>query len=226
MVKLRGNRVLNVAVGVALVVGTVAASGQQLQQRPRYLIHEGDQITVHFPLTPEFDQLVAVQPDGYVVMNVGGNAKLAGLDQDQATALIREHAMVRLKDPEVHLVMTDFQHPYFVVAGEVNNPNRYDLRENITALQAVMFAGGSKVTGKDSQVIYIHLAASGNPLVRVLNMKHKNARTAAETPILQSGDIVFVPRTHITDLAQWTNIISPIVGYATPVTAIATTAHY
>jgi len=223
MDKLNGNRALRVA--AALLGFAVAASGQQLHQRDRYIIHGGDQITVHFPLTPEFDQLVTVQPDGFVVINVGGNAKLAGLDLDQATDLIREHATVRLKDPEVHLVMTDFQHPYFVVAGEVNNPNRYDLRENITALQAVMFAGGSKVSGKESQVVYIHDAASGSPLVRVLNMKHKNARTAAEDPILQSGDIVFVPRTHLTDLAQWTNIISPIVGYASPATAVVATAH-
>lgn len=182
-------------------------------------------MSVHFPLTPEFDQQVTIQPDGYVILTVGGESKVAGLDVEQATTLIRDHASVRLKDPEVHLVLTDFQHPYFVVAGEVNNPNRYELREPLTALQAVMFAGGTRVSGKDTQIIYIHDAASPRPEVRSLNMRHINSKLLSENPSIQPGDIIFVPRSHLTNLQQWTNIITPIAGYASPAATIAATAH-
>ncbi len=207
------------------VIACSVMSAQQLQTRPRYKLLAGDQVAVHFPLTPEFDQQVTLEPDGYVVLTAGGEAKLGGLTLDEATGVIKKHASVRLNDPEVHLVLLDFQHPYFVVAGEVNSPNRYDLREEITALQAVMMAGGIRISGKQQQVLLVHGAASGNPTVRLLNMKHLTSKTVGENPIIASGDIVFVPRNRITNLQQWTSIITPFAGYASPAANIAATVH-
>ena len=40
-----------------------------------------------------------------------------------------------------------------MVAGEVEHPGKFDLRENTTALQAVMLAGGFKDSARDTQVI-------------------------------------------------------------------------
>ncbi len=214
-----------IILALAGVIACGVLSAQQLQLRSRYKLLPGDQIAVHFPLTPEFDQQVALEPDGYVVLNAGGEAKLGGLTLADATEVIKKQASIRLNNPEVHLVLMDFQHPYFVVAGEVNSPNRYDLREDITALQAVMMAGGIRISGKQEQVLLVHGAASGSPTVRQLNMKHLNSKSVSENPIIASGDIVFVPRNRITNLQQWTSIITPFAGYASPAANIAATVH-
>jgi polysaccharide export outer membrane protein len=182
----------------------------------RYTIHLGDQLAVHYPLSPEFDQQVTVQPDGFVTLTLGGEAKLVGLTLTEATALINQHATKRLKDPNAQLVLTDFQHPYFVVAGEVNSPNRYELREDLTAFQGLMIAGGTRISGKSTQVILIHDPSSPNPTVRILNLKHLTASTLSDNPRLASGDIVFVPRNRITNIQQVTNLITPFAAYAEP----------
>jgi len=215
---------LKVSVAIlSLVCAASMAFAQQLEHRYRYKLHPGDQIAVHFPLTPEYDQQVTLEPDGFVVLNAGGESKLTGLTLEQATDLIKQHATVRLNAPEVHLTLIDFQHPYFVVAGEVNSPNRYDLREDITVLQAVMIAGGVKVSGKQNQVLLVHGAATSQPTVRSINLKHINAKTLGENPVVEPGDLVFVPRNHITNLQQWTSVISPLAAYMGPTATIAAT---
>ncbi len=205
---------------LALALATVFACGllsaQQLQTRPRYQLHSGDQIAVHYPLTPEFDQQITIQPDGYVVLTMGGEAKVAGLTLGEATDLIKKNATVRLMDPEVHLALMDFQHPYFVVAGEVNAPNRYELREDTTALQALMLAGGARISSKPRQVLLIHGAATGQPTVRTLDMRHINSKFLAENPLLVAGDIVYVPRNTITNVQQWATLFAPFTSTVAP----------
>jgi len=217
--------IVKVTLALTSALFSVFCSPLVAQQRPmlpdvRYKLHLGDQLTVHYPLSPEFDQQVTVQPDGFVTLTLGGEAKLAGLTLAEATALINEHATKRLKDPNAQLVLTDFQHPYFVVAGEVNSPNRYELREDLTAFQGLMIAGGTRISGKSTQVILIHDPSSAKPTVRILDLKHLTAATLSDNPRLSSGDIVFVPRNRITNAQQITDLITPFAGYASAATVV------
>ena len=41
------------------------------ERYPRYKIGAGDQFDVTFDLSPEFNQTVTVQPDGYVTLQIG-----------------------------------------------------------------------------------------------------------------------------------------------------------
>ena len=144
----------------------------QLQQRERYHIHEGDQILVEFTYTPEFNQTVTVQPDGFVSLRVGGDVRVAGRTLDEVKSLIEKSASVRLNDPVVALTLTDFQHPYFVVAGEALAPMKYELREHLTVLQGLMLAGGIRQTGKEKQVVLIHGLGTADQQISLLDLKH------------------------------------------------------
>lgn len=188
-------RSLTLLLAVAtLLVGSLSA--QTLKQRSSYKLHPGDQMTVQFTYTPELNQPVTVQPDGYIVLPITGQVPVGGHSVDEATRMIEKQAAEHLKDPEVALVLTDFQKPYIIVSGQVNSPMRYDMREPTTALKAVMLAGGIKSTGKEKQVIVFHDMSGSSPQVRVLNLKKVNDPSIFEHDMeLSSGDVVYVPRT-------------------------------
>jgi polysaccharide export outer membrane protein len=190
---------------VALMLALVAPS-QVLKQRSTYKIHPGDQMTIQFTYTPDLNQAVTVQPDGYIVLPVTGQVQVGGHSVDEAIQMIQKQAASHLKDPEVAIVLTDFQKPYFIVAGQVNAPLRYEMREPTTALKAVMLAGGIKSSGKEKQVIVFHDMDSSSPQVRVLNLKDvKKADIFEHDMELSSGDIVYIPRTtmdHVEDIAK------------------------
>ena len=97
-----------------------------LQPRARYALRAGDAVTLDYRYTPEFNQTVTLQPDGYVDPALIGSVHAAGLTLDQLHDLVVDRARTRLKDPEFTLSLKEFERPYFAVAGEVEHPGRMD----------------------------------------------------------------------------------------------------
>ena len=187
---------------------------QQLQPRDRYLLHSGDQLTIEYTFTPEFNNTATVHPDGFLTLKVGKDVNVAGKSLAEAKDLIEKSASARLKDPEVTLTLMDFQHPYFVVAGEAVAPLKYDLRDDLTVLQGLMMAGGTKQTGKEKQIVLIHGANSPSPEIHVLNLKEVQSQKIFEHDMpLQSGDIIFVPRSKLTRAIQIMSLINSPATY-------------
>src|SRR5436305_421850 len=90
----------------------LAQSGTFAERDPRYRLQPTDVVEVHYRYTPEFDQTVTVQPDGFVNLQIVGDLKLQGLTLDQVKAALLQKASLRLKDPEITLVLKDFEKPY------------------------------------------------------------------------------------------------------------------
>src|SRR5436190_11234760 len=119
----------------------------------RYRLQPGDVLEVQYRYSPEFNQTVTVQPDGYVSLEIGGDLKVAGLTIEETRELILRKASTRLQDPVANIILKEFQKPYFVIAGEVMLPGKIEMRERVTALQAIMLAGGMKEGARSSQVV-------------------------------------------------------------------------
>jgi polysaccharide export outer membrane protein len=181
------------AVALLMLVLT-SADAQQLKTRPQYQIQPGDVMEVHYRYTPEYDQTVTVQPDGYITLNLVGNVKVSQATVAEARTAIIKQASERLNQPEVSITLKDFQKPYFVVAGQVASPGKFDMRENTTALQAVMLAGGFKDSAKASKIVLFRKINSDTAEVKVLDLKKINKTSALERDIaLQNGDMLLVP---------------------------------
>ncbi len=188
---------------------------QQLQQRSRYQLHPGDQLTVEYPYTPEYNGPVTVQPDGYISVRIGKDVMVAGKTLEEAKAAIEQGAAERLQNPVVVLTLTDFLKPYFVVAGEAFAPLKYEMRENMTVLQGLMQSGGIKITGKEKQVVLIHGLGTSSPDVHILDLKHVESKKILEQDMaLNSGDIIFIPRNKITKAQQVLTLVGSFGGYA------------
>jgi len=77
----------------------ISHADEHLHQRQRYVLHSSDVITLDYRYTPEFNQTVTVQPDGYVTLNVVGDVKIAGLTLDEARDQIIKLASNQLNHP-------------------------------------------------------------------------------------------------------------------------------
>ena len=83
------------------------------------------------------------------------------------------------------------------------------MRERVTALQAVMLAGGMKETAKSSQVVVYHAINSEYAEVNLLNLKDIRRTSDLENDLtLQAGDMVFVPRDKISKVERFMRIAS------------------
>jgi polysaccharide biosynthesis/export protein len=175
----------------------------------RYRLQPGDVFEVQYRYSPEFNQTVTVQPDGYVSLEIGGDLKVAGLTIEQTRAAILRKAATRLQDPVATIVLKEFQRPYVVVAGEVGQPGKIEMRERVTAIQAIMLAGGMKESAKSSQIIVFRKINSDFAEVRVLNLKSIRRTSDLENDLtLQPGDMVFVPRDRISKIERFMRLAS------------------
>jgi polysaccharide biosynthesis/export protein len=143
-----------------IATGAMAGRGQTLQQRyPRYAIQRQDVLLVTFPLTPEFNQTVTVQPDGYVNLQDAGSLHVQGLTVPEMVAVLQNAYTHVLHNPAINVDLVDFQKPYFTVSGQVGKPGQYELRADITVAEALAVAGGMTPTAK-TQVFLFHRSST------------------------------------------------------------------
>jgi polysaccharide export outer membrane protein len=204
------------AVALLAMMPTVVVRAQDLRPprlatvtENRYRLQPGDVFEVQYRYSPEFNQTVTVQPDGYVSLEIGGDLKVAGFTIEQTRQAILRQAGKRLQDPVATIVLKEFQRPYFVVAGEVATPGKIEMRERVTAIQAIMLAGGMKETAKSSQVVVFRQINSDMAEVKLLNLKSIRRTTDLENDMtLQAGDMVFVPRDRISKIERFMKLAS------------------
>ena len=202
-----------------LVASSVMAHGQApvltTPTEERYALHPGDVLDVQYRYTPEFNQTVTVQPDGYVSLEIGGDVKVGGRTLQEVRNLILAKAQLRLQSPEVTVILKEFQKPYVVVAGEVNQPGKLELREKLTAIQAVLLAGGLKETAKSSQILVFKKLNADTAEVKVLNFKTLKRTSDLENDlVLQAGDMILVPRNRISKIERYIRYASMAAFFA------------
>lgn len=221
-------RFININLAVVLILVSYAAFPAQtapvtgttvrpVDERPRlkmaaeerYKLVPGDVIDIAYRYTPEFNQTVTIQPDGFVGLQIVGDIKIGGLTLEEARTKLTDKANVRLKEPEITLLLREFQKPYFVVSGEVAAGGKFEMRENVTALQAVMIAGGFKDSAKTSQVVVFRKLNEETAEVRTINLKSIRKTADLENDLtLKSGDIVYIPRNTFSKFERFMRLTS------------------
>ena len=172
--------------------------------RPLYRLNRSDVVTVGFTLSPEFDQIVTLQPDGYVFLKDAGPVLAYGLTLEEFRLAVRKAYAGYLHDPQVAVALKDFEHPYFVAGGEVGRPGKYELRTDTSIMEAVQIAGGFTHEAKHSQVVLFRHVNDGLVEARLFDIKKMlKERSLSEIPSLRPGDLVFVPQNSISKIDRF-----------------------
>lgn len=184
--------------------GEVANQPAFQSRTPRYLIRPGDSFEISFAFAPEFNQTLAVQPDGFVTLKEVGDLYVQAKTVPQLREEVGKVYSTILKEPVVTVVLKEFEKPYFTAGGEVERPGRYDLRSSLTVTEAVMMAGGFTQNAKHSEVLLFRRVSDQWVNVRKVNVKKLLARgNLAEDHFLHPGDMVFIPKNRISKIRQW-----------------------
>jgi polysaccharide export outer membrane protein len=165
------------------------------ERNPRYMVRKGDTFDLDFALSPEFNQTVAVQPDGYVTLKGVGSIFIEGQTVPELTETVKAAYAKILHNPVIAIALKDFEKPYFIASGQVSKPGKYDIRSDLTVTEAVAIAGGFNDRAKHSQVVLFRPVPSGGFEAKIINVKKLLAsRNLSEDIQLQPGDMLYVPQ--------------------------------
>lgn len=173
-------------------------------RRPLYRLGQSDVLELTFEFASEFNQTVTVQPDGYITPKGIRQLYVQGKTLPQLQDALTEAYAVLLHDPRITLVLKDFEKPYFIAAGQVARPGKYELRSSTTLTEAVAIAGGLTEQSKHSQVVLFRRVTDDVVETRVLDMKKMlRSRDLNEEVQLRPRDMIYVPQNTISKLRRY-----------------------
>ena len=196
----RFSRVLRSTVGLALLgilagcqVPPAPTPIAQSHSLPEVLtLREGDVLKISFPGAPNLDTTQTVRRDGRVTMPVVGEVVATGLTPAGLEQELIKLCATQLISKEVSVSVLSSSFSVFVT-GSVIRPGKVAVDHPLSALEAIMEAGGFDNAKADMRAVVVTRQEAGQYKNYTLDLKQVLEGKQAEPFYLKSSDIVFVP---------------------------------
>jgi polysaccharide export outer membrane protein len=132
-----------------------------------YRLGPEDVISVFVWKQPELSATVVLRPDGKVSLPLLGELDANGKTAVQLQTEITKQMAQYVVDPKVNVMVKEVNSPSISVLGQVNRPDRYRIRQRITALDAIAMAGGFTNFAKRDRVTIIRNSLPDKPRIQV-----------------------------------------------------------
>ncbi len=178
---------------------------RKIQKPPEYRIQAGDQLDIKLFFNPELNETVFVRPDGKISLQLVDDVRAAGLRPSDLDDVLTQKYSQELRKPVITVIVKSFTGQRVYVGGEVGNPGLVNLTAGMTALQAVINAGGFRETAKPEGVIVIRKGADNRPIPIRVDLEQVIDGEEIRDFQLHPYDIVYVPKTWIAKANKFVN---------------------
>ena len=155
------------------------------------VLREGDTVRITFPGAPNLNTVQQVRRDGQITLPTGGELKAVGRKPTELEADLLKVYGPQLQFKEVVVALESSAFPVFVT-GAVLRPGRIMSDRPITALEAIMEAGGFDYTKANLKAVVIVRHEEGQVKNFKLNLKLPLEGKQSEPFYLKPSDIVYV----------------------------------
>jgi protein involved in polysaccharide export with SLBB domain len=156
-------------------------------------LREGDVVKISIPGAPNLDTVQTIRRDGRVALALIGEVQATGLTPADFQAELVKLYAPQLVSKEVIVSVVSSSFPAFV-SGAVLRPGKIVADHPLTALEAIMEAGGPDYTKANLRaVVIIRQEADGKTHNYTLNLKVVIEGKQNEPFYLKPSDIVYVP---------------------------------
>lgn len=157
---------------------------------PSGSLNAGDVIRVSYPGAPELNLTQKVQPNGRVSLPMIGDVKASGRNMGSFQSSLEAMYAKHLTDPKV-LVSLETPSSAVYVSGEVREPGKISLDRPMTAIEAIMEAGGFSKYANTKRV-YVIRKQDGKHQRYVLNVSETLSGANSAAFQLRPYDVVYV----------------------------------
>jgi|SRR6185503_5145199 len=155
-------------------------------------LREGDSVRVAFPGAPNLDSVQQVRRDGKLTITLGGEIEALGKTPSELEKSILDQFGGQLQVKQVVVTLTASAYPVFIT-GAVLRPGKISAERPLSALEAVMEAGGFDYAKANLKSVTVLRQEQG----RVVNYKlnfHEILKGPKSDPFyLKPSDVLYVP---------------------------------
>jgi len=168
------------------------ASVEPADQANAIILREGDVLKITFPGAPNLNDSQQIRRDGKIALSMVGEVVAAGLTPADLEKEILKLYSSQLVTKEVTVAVTSSSFPVFVT-GAVIRPGKILSDHPITALEAIMEAGGFDYTKADLGHVRVVRNEKAGTKNYTLNLKQALEAKQSTPFYLKPSDIVYVP---------------------------------
>jgi polysaccharide export outer membrane protein len=170
-----------------------------------YVLCAGDDIEVTFFYNPELNQHSPIRPDGRISMPLIGEVQAQGLSVQRFTDVLKAAYAPELKRVSLNVQLHTLPNQVYYVGGEVARPGVQPLRgAAVSALQALIEAGGLRESAAHATVIVLRKGASGNVEVHSIALQaNKGMPSATALFTLQPLDVLMISESRINKMDRF-----------------------
>lgn len=192
-----------------------AVERQNATRVSEFILGTGDELQITVFRKDELSQAVRIEPSGKIMYPLTGDIQAAGLSIFQLRDKIREGLSKYIVNPQVVVSIVSVRSQKIIVLGEVGRPGFFQPETSVNTLEAISQAGGFTQDSEERNVLLIR-GGMEKPELRKLDLqKALKEGDLSDNALLQSGDIVYVPNTFISDVSRFFEhlavIIRPVV---------------
>jgi polysaccharide export outer membrane protein len=191
-------RAIALAVAVsALVSGCVTPAATETASAPArppeaFTLQEGDMLKITFPGAPNLDSAQTIRRDGKITLAMVGEVSAVGRTPTELEQELLKLYSSQLVTKEVSVLVVSSSYAVFV-SGAVLHPGKIMADRPLTALEAVMEAGGFDSAKADMQAVKVVRQEAGGTRNYILNLKQVLDGKSSESFYLKRSDIIYVP---------------------------------
>jgi polysaccharide biosynthesis/export protein len=167
-------------------------SGSSSSQQQPTILRQGDTIKISFPGAANLDETEQIRLDGKISLALVGDVQAAGLTPGQLQQYLVKVYAPQISSSDVTVAIESSSFPVFVT-GCVLSPGRVLSNQPITALEAIMEAGGFDYARANLKNIHVIRRENDTSQSYVLNLKTVLNGDEKNDFFLQPNDIVYVP---------------------------------
>lgn len=152
----------------------------------------GDVIEVRVFQEPELSGVYQVGTQGDVTFPLCKSVEVGGLTANAAAEAIRSCLAAKyMRDPQVSVLVKEYNSKKIFVFGEVQKPGTFPYQDGMSVVQAVTLAGGFTKTAAQNSTSVTRRVSGTEKKIRVSVQDIALGKVANFT--LEPGDIVYVP---------------------------------
>jgi polysaccharide biosynthesis/export protein len=175
-----------------MIPGTLTSSSNSPSATPTYVLREGDTLRITFPGSPNLNNQQQIRTDGKINLPLIGDVDAAGLTPDALQKKLMDLYAPQLTSKEVTVQVQSSSFPVYVT-GAVLRPGKISSDHPISALEAIMEAGGFDYTRANLKNVEV-IRQEGNRTKNYrLNLKQVMEGKESEPFFMKPGDIIYVP---------------------------------
>jgi polysaccharide export outer membrane protein len=159
---------------------------------PLLVLHEGDTLSVTFAGAPDLNTAAAIRRDGRITLKSLGEFKAAGLTPPEMEKELLKLYGPQLQTKEVSVTVLSSAFPVYVT-GAVLRPGKIFSDRPLTALEAIMEAGGPDYTRANLKAVRVLRTEHGQTQHYVVNLKDVLRGPKPDQFPLKPADILYVP---------------------------------